>query len=290
MKRSFVILLLIPLLFSCNKNKIERLELRNDSLMNQAALKDESINEFLRAFNEIQDNLDSIKAKEMIITERTEGRTELKKEVKQQIQDDINSIYGLLLQNKEKLASLKHQLGQSNLKIAELERMVEHLTLQLAEKDTQIEAMNEELAKLNIQVTQLTRDVDELTQEGIAKSTKIDAQQQEIEQKTEELNTAYFVVGTKKELIDNNVITKEGGFIGIGSTKVMKQDFNQDYFKKIDITQTKRIACPGKKIRIVTTHPPESYSITGSGDNQAIEISDYKAFWKSSKYLVIIID
>ena len=61
MKKIFVIAMLIHLFIGCNKQKIQQLEARNDSLMQQTNLKDESINEFLAAFNDIQENLDSIK-------------------------------------------------------------------------------------------------------------------------------------------------------------------------------------------------------------------------------------
>ncbi|HCT70119.1 MAG TPA: hypothetical protein DF409_02750, partial [Bacteroidales bacterium] len=68
-----------------------------------------------------------------------------------------------------------------------------------------------------------------------------------ISEQTEELNTAYYVIGTKKELRDQNIITMEGGFAGIGRNKKMKEDFNQDYFTRVDITQLKSIPVLRKK-------------------------------------------
>ena len=45
--------------------------------------------------------------------------------------------------------------------------------------------------------------------------------EQEVEVKTEKLNTAFYAIGTAKELKEKGVTTKEGGFIGLGkSTKV----------------------------------------------------------------------
>ncbi len=111
MKKLALALLIIPFLISCNHQKVKQLEARNDSLVQQADLKDESINEFLQGFIEIQDNLDSIKSKEMIISDRTEGKTELKKKAKDQINDDINTIYLLLNDTQEKLAEIRKKLG-----------------------------------------------------------------------------------------------------------------------------------------------------------------------------------
>jgi Txe/YoeB family toxin of Txe-Axe toxin-antitoxin module len=102
------------------------------------------------------------------------------------------------------------------------------------------------------------------------------------------MNTAYFIVGNSKDLRDKNIITKEGGFIGIGQSKQLKPDFNEDYFTRIDIRNKTTIEIPGKKVEVVSTHPPESYSISGEGDARILTISDYNAFWKSSKYLVVV--
>ena len=65
-----------------------------------------------------------------------------------------------------------------------------------------------------------------------------EAKEKVITQKVDELNTAYYTLGTEKELIANKVMTKSGGFIGIGRNKKVQQDFNREYFKKIDITKT----------------------------------------------------
>lgn len=290
MKKALWVFLIIPILISCNQKKVKNLEQKNDSLVQQAFQKDQSIGEFLSAFSEIQDNLDSIKAKEMIITENTEGNTELKKNAKDQIKDDINTIYLLLNDAQDKLAQMRKDLGKSNYKVQELEKMVSFMEQQIIEKDKEIEVLRLELEQLNIKVTKLTRDVDNLSQENKEKSEIIKGQSEEISEKTESLNTAYYALGTKKVLKDNNIISAEGGFIGIGKSKTLKQDFNEEYFTKIDIKETTSISTPGKKIQIITNHPTDSYTITGEGDERVLEITNSTEFWKSSKYLVVMVD
>jgi len=290
MKKYFIVLLIIPFMISCNKQKIKQLELKSDSLTQQANLKDESINEFIKSFNDIQDNLDSIKRKEMIITEQTELKTELQKKAKDQINEDVNTIYQLLLDTRSKLDDVRKKLGKSNFKVEELEKMVNHLTQQLEEKDKEIAALKEELENMNIEITALTMDVGNLKQQNAEKETLIKDQEGVINDKITELNTAYYVVGTKKDLKDNNIITAEGGFIGIGKNKKLKQDFNDKFFTKIDITKTTQIPIPGKKPKIITNHSTESYKISGEGDSAILEIINANSFWKSSKYLVVVID
>jgi len=290
MKKYFIVLLLVPFFISCNKEKIKQLEMKSDSLTQQANLKDESINEFIKSFNDIQDNLDSIKRKEMIITEKTDMKTELQKKAKDQINEDVNTIYQLLLDTRSKLDDVRKKLGKANFQVQELEKMVNHLTKQLEEKDQEIADLKAELEKMNIEITALTKDVGNLKQMNQEKEAVIKEKEGEILDKTTELNTAYYAVGNKKELKENNIITAEGGFIGIGKNKKLKQDFNEKFFTAIDIRKTTRIPIPGKKPKIVTNHPTDSYKISGEGDNAVLEITNYNAFWKSSKYLVVIID
>lgn len=291
MKKLALALLIIPFLISCNYQKVKKLEARNDSLVQQATLKDESINEFLQSFNDIQDNLDSIKTKEMIITDRTAGKTELKKKAKDQINDDINTIYLLLNDTQDKLAEVRKKLGKSDYNVKELQKVVDHLSKQLAAKDKEIGYLMEELEKMNIKVVKLAQSVNTLKRENIEKDVTIQDQTEEIDEKTIELNRAYYAIGTNKELKENNIITAEGGFIGIGKNKKLADNFNEEFFKQIDIRDVTLIPIPGtKKVVIVTTHPSESYKITGEEDARVLEIVNIEEFWKSSKYLVIIID
>ncbi len=291
MKKLALALLIIPVLISCNHQKVKKLEARNDSLVQQAELKDESINDFLQGFSEIQANLDSIKTKEMIISDRTEGKTELKKKAKDQINDDVNTIYLLLNDTQDKLAEIRKKLGKSNYHVKELQKVVDHLSKQLAAKNKEIEYLMVELEKMNVRVVKLAQSVNTLKRENIEKDATIQDQTEVIDEATLELNKAYFAIGTKKELKNNNIITAEGGFIGIGKNKKLADDFNEDFFTQIDIREVTLIPIPGtKKATVVTTHGTDSYKLVGKGDDRVLEIVDIEAFWKSSKHLVIIID
>ena len=150
-------------------------------------------------------------------------------------------------------------------------------------KNEEINALNGQLASMNIQVEELTADVEDLEIENEEKDNII-------EDKDDELNTVFYALGTKKELIENNVLTKEGGFIGLGKTTKLKGDFNKDYFTKADKRTLTEISVFAKKIKMVTSNPESSYKIEGEDKVDKIQITDADAFWQASKYLVIIID
>jgi hypothetical protein len=285
MKKLILIALLIPVLFGCNNRKkgYDALRVRYDSLLSIGFTKDTAILGYLESFNAIQANLDSIKMAEMIITQTATAGGEIQPDAKEQINRDINMIYEMLQQNKKTIADLRSKLRKSNAQVSSLEEMINRMTRQMEEKDVEIGQLRDKLEQMNIQIEILSSNVESLTAEGQAKA-------QVISEQTEELNTAYYVIGTKKELRDQNIITLEGGFAGIGRNKKMKEDFNQDYFTRVDITQLKSIPVLRKKADIITTHPAQSYKIYGEKTVDSIVITNPKAFWSASKYLVIIID
>lgn len=289
MKKLLLALLVLPLLIGCNQKKIEELEARQDSLLTENQLKEESMNDFLDAFMSIQNNLDSIKAKEMIISEQTSGKTELNKDAKDQINEDIISIYQLLQDTKTELESAKKKLGGKNAYIAKLQAAMDELSLQIEEKDAEIAELAVKLEDLNIEVANLSTQVKGLEQENQIKAETIEEQTITIEEQTIALNTAYYLIGTKKNLIEANILDKEGGFIGLGKTLVLKPGFDKSVFTEIDIRELKNIPVKTDKYEIITNHPNTSYQINGEDDSTVLEILDEREFWKSSKFLVIVV-
>jgi septal ring factor EnvC (AmiA/AmiB activator) len=266
--------------------EMEALKAEKEALAKEAAAKDSTINSFMESLNEIEDNLSQVKQKQGAIkSTATEGSAELQGSAKDRINEDINFINELMEENKSKIASLQSRLKKSNLKIAEFEKMIARMTEQLAEKDKEIGTLKEQLATMNIQINEMNTAITGLQSESANKT-------QVIEQQTTRINTAYYAVGTYKELRDNKVLNKEGGFLGLGKKKNLKTDFNQDYFTQVDISKIKSVPVNGKSAKIVTNHPTSSYKLEMDGKKmvKSLTITNSETFWRSSKYLVITID
>jgi len=278
------LLLLIPVFIaSCGreaKKKAAELQARNDSLMTQTIQKDEAINEFVRSINDIQGTLDTIKMKENVINLSTSGG-ELKQNAKNQIKADIQTIYRMMLKDKDQLAKLSKKLKAANMKVDELQKMVTRLENDMVAKSAELEDMRGKLAKLNIKFEAATLKIDTLNKTVNAQGQKIDNQTQTIAEQEEAINTAYYVIGTNKDLKKNGVI-KKGDILS---------DFNKQLFTKIDVRKTTEISILSKKAKILSSHPSTSYKFTGDKKViQSLQILDYKAFWSNSKYLVIVVD
>jgi len=238
------------------------------------AAKDSTINSLFGTFNRISENLRTIRSKQGTLV-TPEAGAETSGDVEQRIMGDIEEIDALLSENKTLIAKLRKQAKSSAGTIAELEKTIADLEKTIDEKDTEIAGLKEQLASTNSSLATLIdmyRD----------KSQVADMQRNE-------LNSAFYAVGTAKELKEKGVLTKEGGFVGIGGVnKLNTADLPKDYFSAIDVTSTQEITLGGKKAKLSTAHPEGSYRIDGGGAK--LVITDPAKFWSISKYLVVVVD
>lgn len=246
----------------------------NSELSGELNEKAAALQEFIESFNEIQDNLNAIKEKERIVTNAS--KTGDVKNKGNQIKEDIQSIYDLMAKNKNRISSLAEKLKQSNLKLSGMEKMIENLQNTITLKDEEILELKTRMEGLNIELANLNTNYKVVEGESI--------------QKTDLLNTAYYAIGTKKELQDKKVISKEGGFIGLGKSTKVSDDFNKEYFTRINTEQTNSINIGAKKVKLLSNHPSKSYKLVGEKPIEKIEIINSKEFWENSKYLVIVIE
>lgn len=280
--KALLLMTCVTAFFSCNsdelENKIAELEAEKLESSGQLNEKEEVIVEFIGSMNEIQENLARIKEREDIMTARFDkGNVEVDNNMKDEIIADIDMINNLLLENKNKMASLNSRLKKSNVKIAELEKMIENMAMQLQEKDAQIATLQTQLAEANQQLAVLFQEYNNRIEE--------------LGDQEDELNKAFYCYGSAKELKEQGVVTKEGGFIGLGKSTKLSADFNKEYFTQVDITLFSEVTLNAKKAKIVTNHPSDSYKIEVTDDSvDKLVITDSDKFWSSSKYLVIIVE
>lgn len=264
----------------CNTKQdqqIKTLSMQDSALMRSSEMKDSTITAYVKTINEVQDNLDSIKASEKILSINSFGS-----EHKRDIVGDIRSINIQLLRYHREIYSLEKKLKLVDTKNKEIQKLEIHLSNELAEKDSEIAVLQGLISKSNDSLTAIINQFND--------SMKvINSQNGLITDMTTELNTAYYAIGTTKELKEHNVITKNGGFIGIGRTSEMKKNFNTDYFTKEDITKLMVIPLMGKFDKVLTNHPSNSYTVTNNHKSDSIIIKLPVLFWSESKYLVVVI-
>ncbi len=243
--------------------------------------RDSIINEWLVTFDQIEKDLSLIKQKENLLTVKSSD-SELSKNKREQIVSDMQAINTLLDNNKKKIASLNAQLKTSGTTIKGLQTRVATLETTLKEYENNIAELRDNLAKKEIEIGQLNTQMTALQTTVTEKETKISDQ-------TILLNEAFITSGTYKELKDKGIVTKEGGFLGLGRKETLAKNLSATSFSKIDVRDTKVIPVNSKGVKLITNHPAGSYELVKEGDNRiaSIEITNPEMFWKVSKYAVV---
>ena len=264
----------------------KQLQAQNDSLRIELNQRDAELDDMMGTFNEISEGFREISEAENRVDLQRGAVAEGSLSAKQQIASDIEFIRKQMAENKQQIAKLQDMLKNSRNNSAQLKKAVESLTKELAEKTRRVEELQAELASKNIRIQELDAVVTGLStekEELIAENT---AKAETVAEQDKELNTAWFVFGTKKELKDQRILSKSGLF---KKGQVLKAaDVNLDYFTQIDIRTTREIKLYTTDAEVLTTHPAGSYALEEDGKGQlTLKINNPKAFWSISKYLVI---
>lgn len=249
-----------------------------DSLNEVIAQRDSEINDMMGTFNEVQEGLRQIS--------EAEGRVALAKSgegtsSKQKMKEDIQFIAAQMKKNKELIAQLQKKLEGSSLNATQLKKTIEGLQAQLVEKEKQLQGLREELDKKDIHIMELDESVNNLNTNVSNLKTESQKKTETINAQDKQLNTAWYVFGTKKELKGQRIL--ENG-------KVMNGNFNKNYFTKIDIRNTTEIKLYSKSAKLMTAHPSSSYTLVRDANKQyTLRITNPHIFWSTSKYLVVLV-
>ncbi|MDD4191287.1 MAG: hypothetical protein PHI28_08150 [Mangrovibacterium sp.] len=291
MKRSIIGIAVVMIsMTSCQQRKIDRMELEQDSITQAVLRRDSAILDFVASMNEIQENLDSINMIQSIVKVQPDRGRELQQGAKDRIISDLRTINELLQKNKDLIARLQRQVSSSGMKIAELQRAIVNLNRMAEEKTAEIVLLRGEMEKLNLDVKDLNTQLKSAEDKNVSQEKVIQEQTEAIEQQTAVMNTAWYAFGTAKELIQNGVLEKEGGVLGLGRILKIKEGFNREFFTQVDIRDLKSIPLYVKKAELVSTHPAGSYHFTREDKIESLDIDHPQEFWKASRYLVIVID
>lgn len=251
---------------------------QTDSLNDVIAQKDSEINEMMGTLNDIEEGFRLINEAENRVALLKNGEGTSKK---QNLKENIQFIAERMKQNRELIAKLQKQLESSTLKGGQLKKTIDNLTAQLEEKDKQLLALREELDKKDIHISELDETIGNLNTNVSNLSADNQQKAETINAQDKQLNTAWYVFGTKKELKGQHIL--EGG-------KVMNGNFNKNYFTKVDIRNTTEIKLYSKSAKLLTAHPASSYSLTHDACKQyVLRITNPQIFWSTSKYLVVLV-
>jgi hypothetical protein len=269
---------------SHNKSTEQAATLENQKLelATQLSQRDSIINEWVLAFNEIESDIKKITARENMLTLQSMN-PEISKDKKAEIIKEIGIIRELIDQNKKKIASLNAQLRKSGVNIAGLQARIDTLGATITQRDNNIAALRMELVDRDFVIGQLHMEVDTMKIVVAGKETTIANQ-------TDEMNKAFVVSGTYRDLKEKGLLDREGGILGLGGKEALQENaLTDNMFTQVDITETKTIPVNSKTAKLVTEHPSSSYEMVKDESDMIayIEIKDPTTFWKISRYAVV---
>jgi peptidoglycan hydrolase CwlO-like protein len=272
----------------CN-NRSEQLEQQNAELQSKysqiaqdLSTRDAYIDSITQSINDIYNNLESVRTREGLVLKHT-GEMETKKkltnqEVRQKLLDEVSLIDSSLKDNRHRINDLQSKLNGARSEYAGLKKMVASLKKTIEEREATI--------------AQLDQKIEGLMTEVNTKTQLITQRDSVIEQQHNEINRAFYIVGTRRELEEKGIIAKQGGFLWglLGSTTVLASGMDSKYFSPIDKFQNTSLDIGGAISEMVPKRDAKYYTATEVAKNQTkLDIAEPQNFWQD-KYLVIITD
>lgn len=271
---------------SCNthQEELDAAIKKNDSLSLILQNKDNELDSLFATLNEIEENLAAVNSRYNTVQELRRANIEGQPNLKSQISAQIKDIENLMAANKQKIASLQSKINSDTKEGTRLQELVSRQEERIAAQESQIAQLLTELENNKVIIKKLNEDVSELTASNEQKD-------QYIKQQTAEANRAWYVVGTYKDLNEAGIVSKAGGFIGIGRRQGTNSEMPLDRFTQIDRTKVTTIPINMRKATVVSKHPENSYELV-MDENDPKQVSYLRIlnpakFWEQTRFLVV---
>ncbi len=159
------------------------------------------------------------------------------------------------------------------------------LNARMATREREIVAFQEEITQLRAQNTQLA--ADKVVLNDTVKAMDVRE------------NRVFYAVGPRRQLLNDGVVTEEGGSRGLlivklGKTLVPSRSLDEAKFTRADRREVITIPLPraDRPYRIVSRHDVSLIEVAkrekdGSFRGESIRITDPAKFWAASRYLII---
>jgi myosin heavy subunit len=196
----------------------------------------------------------------------------------------LDSVQTRLASTRKQAQSLSKKDSALLQQVATYEKNIADLQTSTAQEratfQQQIQQQTTQIASLNGQVDTLTHVRTDLTNQ--------------VTDLTGEKNTAYYVVGTRDELIKKGVLVAEGQkrFVLVGSRKIEPaRQLDPTAFTKIDRLADRKINLPAGNYEILSRQNPSFAQPAQSKDGKiagSLDIQQPEQFWAPSRFLILV--
>jgi hypothetical protein len=190
-----------------------------------------------------------------------------------------------------RLATVRKQAQSLSVKDSALISQVAAYEKSIAELQASAEKERAEFQKTigeqTVQIASLNGRVDTLTQ---VRTALVDT----VSQLTTEKNTAYYIIGTRDELIKKGVLVAEGQkrFLLLGSREIEPaRQLDPTQFTRIDRLTDRTIKLPEGEYKILSRQNPSYLAPVTNKDGKVageVTINQPEQFWAPSRFLIIV--
>ncbi len=275
---------------ACNTNveqtdQYMALQRRVDSLNRVNKQLQSNYNETLDMLNEIEAGFNEISTAEsnlLALSLENQGDTVSRRD---QMLNKVDKVKEKIEEQQQKIDNLQAQLSKSNAKNKTLTATISRMQKELDDKTAIIAGLQETITGQKEQIGKRTGQVSNLEKDVASLQDQSASQQQTIKQQDKNFNTVSYICGTEAELIEWGLFQKTGIF---DPGHLLDLAGTAADFKSFDRRRVKSIPTNGKKIKLLTNHPDNSYTIITEDDGtESIQIDDIDNFWSISRFLVV---
>jgi hypothetical protein len=291
-----ILVLLAAVLFMyrdiAQKNlRISSLQQENILSGEERKKRDAYLEEVTETINSVETKLQEVRSKQVSITGMVSqsGEGEAKRT---RLLQNITVIEDQLRKDKKDIADLQDKMKKSGIRIKALDNMVAGLK-------TEIEKNEQTMAELRMVIGEKDRVIAD--KDDVIKSKtdsleyangNLQAMAGELEQTTQLLdetkNTAYYVIGPKKDLLAMNVLEETGWFLRRKLS--ISGNFDPASFTRIHTARESEfpVNCRAKDVQIMPARAADTFTMEPSGEDACVlKVTNPGQFWKMP-YLVIL--
>lgn len=269
-----------------NSQKYKSLQARLDSLNTVHAVQDNEMESVFTALNEISAGMQSLREAENLLTLEAQQENKAGNKSQKQLEQlkrDVGSISAAIATYREQVSKLEQSNKRQS---AEFKKLISSLNAELEQRNLKIVEITKQLADKDQLLMVKTQEIGNLNQ-NVADLNKESAGQKEtISKQDQTIHLANYLIGSRKELKEADVISRQGLFCPpIVSSQAQKANF-----VSVDMREQKSIPLNSKKAKVLSVHASDSYSLEEGEDGMLIlKIKDVNTFWKQTRYLVVMI-
>jgi cell division protein FtsB len=275
--------------------------LRTDSLI---SIKNDLLNEVMSStqfVNDLNSEISRLKAKQNVaLSTKLTSESDMTaiKEERAAVMKRIQNIVARLDSSEARVALLRKRASTLAMRdstlvaqVAEYEKTIADLRHTVDQQRADYEAT---IAKQTAQIAGLNSKVDTMTTENTRLMGEAKTLTDTVTHLTTVVNTAYYVIGTKDDLVKQGILVEEGHrrFLLFGGRSLSPaRELDPAKFTRIDRSKDKVINFPEGDFVIFTRQNPAYASPFASKDGAisgGLRIDQPERFWEASKFLIIV--